>query len=109
MELESAEAVTVPSTAATTSGLFDPKEVSQSPFESVRSFMCGYCPKRSQSLERIRRHLGDRHPGLEAEWQQLSRDQVVAIITSDQYAGSADCEYKCFYCQVQPLPYLYFT
>ena len=108
-ELESAEAVTVPSTAASASGLFDPKEVSQSPFESVRSFMCGYCPKRSQSLERIRRHLGDRHPGLEAEWQQLSRDQVVAIITSDQYAGSADCEYKCFYCQVQTSPYLYFT
>ena len=35
------------------------------------------------------------------EEQQLSRDQEVVIITSDQCEDSADCEYKCFYCQVQ--------
>ena len=73
---------------------------SQSPFESVKTFMCGYCPKRSQNLERIKRHLADAHGDKTLEWQELTRDQVVSIITSDQCAGSADNEYRCFYCQV---------
>ena len=76
----------------------NPKEVS--PFESVKTFMCGYCPKRSQALERIKRHQVSSHSDKALEYHELTRDQVVAIITSDQYAGSGDNEYKCFYCQV---------
>jgi hypothetical protein len=72
----------------------------QSPFEGHMTFMCGQCPKRSQQLERIRQHGLAEH-GAEG-WRELSRDQVVGVITSDQYqdlsGGSAD--YKCFYCQV---------
>ena len=62
--------------------------------------MCGYCPKRSQNLDRIKRHHAHAHSEKECVWQELSRDQVVSIITSDQYAGKGDNDYKCFYCQV---------
>ena len=76
------------------------KPLEVSPFESIKTFMCSFCPKRSQNLERLRRHLKDQHPDREPELQELSRDQVVAIITSDQYKGEGVNEYKCFYCQV---------
>ena len=70
-----------------------------SPFESVKSFMCGHCPKRSQNLERIKRHHAECHAEKSLEFQELTRDQVVNIITSDQYAATGDNQYKCFYCQ----------
>ena len=74
-----------------------PLEVS--PFESIKTFMCSFCPKRSQNVEKIRRHMSEHHPDQEAEFHELSRDQAVAIITSDQYKGQGVNEYKCFYCQ----------
>ena len=73
--------------------------VEVSPFESVKSFMCSYCPKRSQNLERIKRHHAECHADKSLEFQELTRDQVVNIITSDQYAATGDKDYKCFYCQ----------
>ena len=76
------------------------KPLEVSPFESIKTFMCSFCPKRSQNVERIRRHLTEHHPDQEPEFHELSRDQVVAIITSDQYKGQGVNEYKCFYCQV---------
>ena len=35
-----------------------------SPFERVPTYKCQYCPKRTQSLERIERHLAAEHSGL---------------------------------------------
>ena len=82
--------------AASTSSL---SAVEISPFESVKSFMCGHCPKRSQNLERIKRHHAESHAEKSLEFQELTRDQVVNIITSDQYAATGDNQFKCFYCQ----------
>ena len=82
--------------AASTSSL---SAVEISPFENVKSFMCGHCPKRSQNLERIKRHHTECHAEKSLEFQELTRDQVVTIITSDQYAATGDNQYKCFYCQ----------
>ena len=73
--------------------------VEVSPFESVKSFMCSYCPKRSQNFERIKRHHAECHADKSLEFQELTRDQVVNIITSDQYAATGDNQFKCFYCQ----------
>ena len=95
--LASSEGSSLPAPSSSHSNI-NPKEVS--PFESVKTFMCGYCPKRSQALERIKRHQVSSHSDKALEYHELTRDQVVAIITSDQYAGSGDNEYKCFYCQV---------
>ena len=75
------------------------KPLEVSPFESIKTFMCSFCPKRSQNVDKIRRHLTEHHPDQEAEFHELSRDQAVAIITSDQYKGQGVNEYKCFYCQ----------
>jgi len=71
-----------------------------SPFENIKTFMCTYCPKRSQCLEKIQRHLQTAHPKEAVEYRELTRDQVVAIITRDQTNyGSGNLEYKCFYCE----------
>merc|ERR1740123_1091656 len=75
------------------------KPLEVSPYESIKTFMCSFCPKRSQNVERIRRHMTEHHPDQEPEFHELSRDQAVAIITSDQYKGQGVNEYKCFYCQ----------
>ena len=76
-------------------------QVEQSPFEGRLSYMCVQCPKRTQKLDRMRQHVHEVHGSEGKGWQELSRDQVVSIITSDQYqdhsGGSAD--FKCFYCQ----------
>ena len=76
-------------------------QVEQSPFEGQLSYMCTQCPKRTQRLDRMRQHVIEVHGEEGKGWQELSRDQVVSIITSDQYqdlsGGSAD--FKCFYCQ----------
>ena len=76
-------------------------QVEQSPFEGQLSYMCAQCPKRTQRLDRMRQHVIEVHGEEGKGWQELSRDQVVSIITSDQYqdlsGGSAD--FKCFYCQ----------
>ena len=73
--------------------------VENSPFESHKTFMCMYCPKRSQNLEKIRNHHSQKHHNKPFEFQELNRDQVVSIITSDQSHGTNDSDYKCFYCQ----------
>ena len=96
--IELKDTIDIPSSSSNLASIINPKEVS--PFESLRSYMCGYCPKRSQNLDRIKRHHAHAHSEKECVWQELSRDQVVSIITSDQYAGKGDNDYKCFYCQV---------
>jgi len=75
------------------------KPIENSPFESHKTYMCAYCPRRSQNLERIKRHHSDQHTMNSFEFQELTRDQVVNIITSDQSHGTIDSDYKCFYCQ----------
>jgi len=94
-----AEKVLKESESSKTSVAASLSAVEISPFESVKSFICSYCPKRSQSLDRIRRHHAECHADKSLEFQELTRDQVVNIITSDQYAATGDKDYKCFYCQ----------
>eukprot|EP00090_Calanus_glacialis_P018800 TRINITY_DN29123_c0_g1_i1.p1 TRINITY_DN29123_c0_g1~~TRINITY_DN29123_c0_g1_i1.p1 ORF type:complete len:3087 (-),score=783.11 TRINITY_DN29123_c0_g1_i1:152-8311(-) len=73
--------------------------IENSPFESHKTYMCVYCPRRSQNLERIQRHHGKHHSTHPFEFQELTRDQVVNLITSDQSHGTTDSDFKCFYCQ----------
>ena len=73
--------------------------IENSPFESQKTYMCFYCSRRSQNLEKIQRHHSEKHKNEPFEFQELTRDQVVNIITSDQSHGTTDSEYKCFYCQ----------
>jgi len=75
------------------------RPIENSPFESHKTYMCMYCPRRSQNQERIRRHHSEQHKAQPFEFQELTRDQVVNIITSDQSHGTTDSDYKCFYCQ----------
>jgi len=74
-------------------------QIENSPFESHKTYMCVYCQTRSQNLERIQRHHNERHKNEPFEFQELTRDQVVNIITSDQSHGTTNSDYKCFYCQ----------
>jgi len=74
------------------------KPLEMSPFESCRSYKCGYCPKRSQNLDAINRHHQEIHMKHPFEYLELSRDQVVNMITNDQVHGGSSLEYKCFYC-----------
>ena len=76
-------------------------QVEQSPFEGRLSYMCAQCPKRTQRLDRMRQHVIEVHGEEGKGWQELSRDQVVNIITSDQYQdlSGSSADFKCFYCQ----------
>ena len=76
-------------------------QVEQSPFERRPSYMCAQCPKRTQRLDRMRQHVSEVHADEGKGWQELSRDQVVSIITSDQYQdlSGSSADFKCFYCQ----------
>ena len=90
-----------------------------SPFERVPTYKCQYCPKRTQSLERIERHLTAEHSkdkaGSEDEsgYRVLTRDQVVDILTLQRQkrqsssslasklatlGGAFQTDYVCFYC-----------
>ena len=91
-----------------------------SPFERVPTYKCQYCPKRTQSLERIERHLAAEHSkegkGLsedESGYRVLTRDQVVDILTLQRQkrqsssslasklatlGGAFQTDYVCFYC-----------
>ena len=74
------------------------KRSDQSPFEHRPSYMCEHCPRRSQNLEKLQNHVKQEH-GDTGGWRQIGRDQVVVIITSDQYQNHSSASYKCFYCQ----------
>ena len=76
-------------------------QVEQSPFERRPSYMCAQCPKRTQRLDRMRQHVSEVHADEGKGWQELSRDQVVSIITSDQYQdlSGSSADFRCFYCQ----------
>ena len=92
-----------------------------SPFERVPTYKCQYCPKRTQSLERIERHLAAEHSkdkagseGEESGYRVLTRDQVVDILTLQRQkrqssssslatklatlGGAFQTDYVCFYC-----------
>lgn len=75
------------------------KPLEMSPFESCRSYKCAYCPKRSQNLDTINRHHEQMHASHLFEYIELSREQVVNMITNDQANKGNNDEYKCFYCQ----------
>ena len=70
-----------------------------SPFEHNQTYKCNSCPKRSQNLERIQRHLTETpaHVG----FKTLSRDQVVDMITLRPAVTPAEGRksvFQCFFC-----------
>ena len=85
------------------------------------TYKCQYCPKRTQSLERIERHLTAEHSkdkagseDGESGYRVLTRDQVVDILTLQRQkrqssssslasklatlGGAFQTDYVCFYC-----------
>ncbi len=67
-----------------------------SPFESTPTYKCSCCPKRSQSEERILRHLMEEHSlSSPSDYKVLTRDQVVDLITG--VAATVD-DFQCFFC-----------
>jgi hypothetical protein len=73
----------------------------RSPFEATPTYKCTYCPKRSQSVERIERHVAQDHPDKSEDgsvvYKHITRDHVVDLLTLNQ--GSTAADYKCFYCE----------
>merc|ERR1712080_317408 len=51
-------------------------------------------------MERMERHVKQQHGETGGGWKELTRDQVVSIIISDQTVsgGGVLPDYKCFYC-----------
>ncbi|CAB4058338.1 unnamed protein product [Lepeophtheirus salmonis] len=68
-----------------------------SPFEHVPTFKCLYCPKRTQSLIRIERHLSTDHPNHTSGHRMLTRDQVVEMITDGPNTQDSQ-NYSCYFC-----------
>ena len=89
-------------------------------FEQSPTYKCQFCPKRTQSFERIERHLKSEHSERSLNDSQLgyrilSRDQVVDMLTlrlptqssssdssqtteSSQIHSYLEADYICYYC-----------
>lgn len=81
-----------------------PNVMEISPFEAVPTYKCQYCSKRSNTLERIERHLKAEHTSRsedELGYKVLTRDQVVDILTLTLVTNNSNCnsDFICFYCE----------
>ena len=97
----------IPTSSSVVPAPANPKAAEASPFETVPTFKCNFCPKRSQNRERIQRHLASEHPDKADQPEEitvkvLTRDQVVDFLTLNLAPTStSSCSlYKCFYCDV---------
>ena len=74
------------------------KLIEVSPFETKPTYKCQSCPKRSQNMERIQRHINEEHLGKsEDDFKTMTRDQIVDMLTLMKSNFSC-LDYKCFYC-----------
>ena len=85
-------------------------------FEQALTYLCQYCPRRTQNLQRIERHLKSEHSARTVSGEDnlgykiLTRDQVVDMLTlhrtssstsslsNFEMSGSFQNDYICFYC-----------
>ncbi len=79
-----------------------------SPFELSPTYKCLSCPKRTQTVERMRRHMELEHPDKTddeafkegAAYKTMTRDQVVDMLTPQIMPNLAsEDDLRCFYCE----------
>jgi len=75
------------------------KTLELSPFKLCRSYKCFYCPKISQNLDQINRHRLKLHRNSTFKYLEISRNEMINLITDEQGNGDGKYEYKCFYCE----------
>ena len=75
------------------------KSLEMSPFKLCRSYKCFYCPKISQNLDQINRHHQELHINYPFKYLEISRNEMINLITCEQGHGVSKYEYKCFYCK----------
>ncbi len=75
-----------------------------SPFEVALTYKCLSCPKRSQNLDKLRRHVESEHPEKgsllpddNSSYKVMTRDQVVDMLTLKQERACGS-DLQCFYC-----------
>ena len=80
-----------------------------SPFEAVPTYKCGFCSKRTNSLEKIETHLKVEHGKdlQESNYKILTRDQVVDMLTLNLASTASEGCYLCYYCDYDVIGSIY--